>query len=99
MELHLGGQLSYPSAHFENAILDPVKLSRSPLGSLEPLFTQRVQQDVGGAVKEQPELIGGEPVARGAVRMEKGLVIFDEAFHSSPRTIDLIVDKRRLTGL
>lgn len=90
MELHSGGQLPYPSADFENAILDYIELSPGPLGSLESLFTQRVQQDVCDAVKKQPELIGRELVARGAVRMEKGLVVFDEAFHSSPRTIDAL---------
>src|SRR3972149_9344002 len=98
MELRPGGQLSYPSADSENAILDRIELSPGPLGSVEPLFTQRVQRDVGGAVEKQPELIGRELAARGAVRMGKGLVVFDEAFHpacqmagrSSTRPIDAI---------
>ena len=44
-------------------------------------------------MEEEAELIGSKSVTGCAVRVEKGLVIFNEVFHLSARTIDVLVDK------
>ena len=44
-------------------------------------------------MEEQPEVIGPEGAAGGAVRMQEGLVVLDEAFHGATGAVDSFVDE------
>ena len=44
-------------------------------------------------MEEETEVVGFEGVTRGAVGMEKGLVILDKAFHPAASAIDGLVDE------
>ncbi len=54
-------------SHFEEAVLQGVKLSLAPLCALEPLFCQGVKQHIGGTVQQETELVGLETVTGGPV--------------------------------
>ena len=78
---------------FQDAILQGIKLGVGPRCVAQPDLSQGVHQHIGGVVEKEPEVIGLEGVARGAIGMEKGLVIFDEAFHPAACAISGFVDE------
>ncbi len=83
---HLTDASGLPAEHpaqagdLQEAILQRIILGVRPLGAAQSHFSQGLQQDIGGAVEKEPEVIGLEGVTRGAIGMEKGLVILDKAF-------------------
>lgn len=44
-------------------------------------------------MQKEPELVGHKAMAGGAVRVQKGLVILDEAFHAPAPTVALLIQK------
>ena len=95
VESNLGGLLSNPRADFQQAKLDRVEVGPGPLRASHADVFERVQKHVGGAVQKEPELVGHEAMAGGAVRVQEGLVILDEAFHASAPTVALLIQKFR----
>ena len=93
MESDPGFQLTNAPGDFQETILQGIELCVGPLRAAQPGLCQGVHQDIGGAVEKETEVIGLEGVTRGASRMEKGLVIIDEAFHPAASTIDGFVDE------
>ena len=85
--------LAHPRSDFEQAKPDRVEGGRRPARALQADLLQGVHEHVGGAVQKKTELIGREAMAGGAVRMQEGLVILDESFRPSARTIDLLIQK------
>ena len=81
MERDFGFHLTNASGDLQDAILQHIILGVRPRCAAQSNFSQGLQQDIGGAVEKEPEVIGFKRVKRGAIRMEKGLVILDEAFH------------------
>ena len=75
MKAHLGGLLTHSGTDLEEAQLDGVEIGSGPLGASQAAVFDRVQQHVGDAVQEQPELVGPEAMAGGAVGVQEGLVI------------------------
>ena len=57
MDFDLSCQLPYPGTDFEQFVLNGVKLRFCKLSVLQVFFSKCVQQDVGDAVQEQPELV------------------------------------------
>ena len=93
MEAHFGGLLTHSGTDLQEAQLDGVEIGPGPLGASQAAVFDRVQQHVGDAVQEPPELVGGKAMAGGAVGVQEGLVIFDEAFHASAGTVEFLVQK------
>ena len=81
MELDPGFQLTNAPGDFQETVLQGIELCVRPLRAAQPGLCQGVYQDIGGAVEKETEVIGLEDVTRGAIGMEKGLVILDEVFH------------------
>ena len=46
-------------------------------------------------MQKNTELVGYEPVTRGAVGLEMGLVFFDKPFHAPAGAVELFVDESR----
>ena len=93
MERDFGFHLTNAFGDLQEAILQRIILGVRPHGAAQSNFSQGLQQHIGGAVEKEPEVIGLEGVTRGTFRMEKGLVILDEAFHPAASTIDGFVDE------
>lgn len=93
MERDFGFQFTDPPGDFQDAILQGIKLGVGPRCVAQPDLCQGVHQHIGGAVEKKPEVIGLEGMARGAIGMKKGLVIFDEAFHRAACAICGFVDE------
>ena len=81
MERDFGFQFTNAPGDFQDAVLQRIKLGVRPRSAAQPDMGQGVHQHIGGAVEKEPEVIGLEGVARGAIGMQKGLVILDEVFH------------------
>ena len=52
-----------------------------------------MQQNVGGRMQEEAEVVGGEGAAGGAVGLKEVLVVLDVAFHPAAVAIDVFVDE------
>ena len=81
MERDFGFQFTHASGDLQDAILQWFNLCLRPRCAAQSPFSQGLQQDLGGAVEKEAEVIGFKGVTRGAIGMEIGLVILDEAFH------------------
>ena len=93
MELDFSFQLTNAPGDFQETILQGIELCVGPLRAAQSDCSQAVHQDIGGAVEKETEVIGLEGVTRGAIGMEKGLVIFDEVFHPAACAIGGFVDE------
>jgi len=85
-------QLPDPGSDLEELEPDRVELGPGPCGSLEVASAQGMQQHISQRMKEEPELIGFEPMTRGPVGEKMGLVVLDHQFHPSAITVNHLVD-------
>ena len=99
MELNFACLFDNASADFQESILNRIELSSCPRRAIESLCPQGVEQHVSGAMQKESELVCFESVARCSIGVKEGFVILDEAFHTSPSTVDAVVDKLRSTAL
>ena len=81
MKFDFSFQLTNAPGDFQETNLQGIELCAGPLRAAQPDMRQGMHQDVGGAVEKETEVIGLEGVTRGAIRIEKGLVVLDEVFH------------------
>ena len=80
MKANAGGLLSHSGADFEHTELDRIEVGSRPWRTAHADLLDRVQEHVGRAVQEEAKLVCRESVAGGAVGLQVGLVILDEAF-------------------
>ena len=93
MELDPGFQLTNAPGDYQESNLQGIELCVRPTCAAQSDSSQGMHQDIGGAVEKETEVIGLERVTRGAIGMEKGLVILDEVFHPPACAIGGFVDE------
>ena len=62
MDGDFGGQFTHFGAYFQQTQLQDIELGLGPLRPSQPLFSERMQQNIGGTMQEQAQVIGFELV-------------------------------------
>ena len=92
MERYLGFEFPDAGADFEQVQADDIELGVGELSGFKGVFPEGLEQNVGGGVQEEAELIGGKLVAGGAVGLEVDFVVFDVVFHLAAAAVEVFVD-------
>ena len=77
MHLDPRPQLPDPGSDLQDLQTDRVELGPRPRRPLKVTSPQGMQKHIGHGMKEEPELIGLEPVAGGPVGEKMGLMVLD----------------------
>ena len=85
-------QLPDPGSDLQDLQTDRIELGPRPRRPLKMTSPQGVQKHIGHGMKEEPELIGLEAMARGPVGEKMGLVILDHQFHPSSVAVNRLVN-------
>lgn len=81
-------------SYLEQAEPDGIELSGSEVGARERLLPEGVQDDIGGAVEHEADIVCGEAVTGGSAAFKCDFMVFDEVFHAAPIAIGSFIDKR-----
>ena len=92
-------QLPDPGSDLQELQTDRVELGPGPRRPLKMPSPQGMQKHIGHGMKEEPELIGLEPVAGGPVGEKMGLMVLDHQFHSSQVAVNHLVNDAARTAL
>lgn len=92
MHLDPRPQLPNPGANLQNLQTDRIELGPRPRRPLKVTQPQGMQKHIGHGMKEEPELIGLEPVAGSPVGEKVSLMVFDHQFHPPAVAVNHLVN-------
>ena len=92
MKRYLGFEFPDAGSDFEQVQADDIELGVGKLGGFKSVFPEGMEQNIGGGVQEEAELVGGKFVAGGAVGFEVDFVVFDIVFHLAAAAVEVFVD-------